>query len=287
VQVEQVAHIWAASTEDYTQFRQLTHGIDGYDGIYGLDYLSSGEIAYESLLGDNGRVQTIEHDGRGSKLIFNESGSASVSSDGRYVVFQSKDEAGGAGLFKFDIASGEKTRLTTGRDVWIAYSPDAKWVVFTRWGENADLWKISIDGGEPVKLTNISGFAQTPAVSPDGRFVAFHLMNPNWQSHEIGVVSFDGGDILKSFALPFHRPHGYSKDAVQWSPDGQAIDFIAFRGQACNIWRQPLEGSQPFQLTNFTDQQIFNFAYSPDGKNVGLSRGTYSRDVVLLKLFEI
>jgi Tol biopolymer transport system component/DNA-binding winged helix-turn-helix (wHTH) protein len=283
VRVEQVAHIWQFSMQDGSQPRQLTYGVDGYDGIYGLDYLSNGEIAYESILGKKGQISATDPASRSSRVILNDSGSASVSPDGKYVAFQSKDDTGIEGLFKFELEGGVKTRLTSGKDVWVTYSPDAKWVVFSRLEENADLWKTPIDGGEVTKLTSISGFAQSPAVSPDGKFIAFHWIKPAAQYHEIGIIPFEAGDALKSFTLASSRPHGFAKDPVQWSPDSQAIDYVALRGEACNIWRQPLDGSQPFQITNFTDQQIFNFAYSPDGKNVALSRGSYTRDVVLLK----
>lgn len=291
VRVEQVAHIWAGSTEEGELFRQITYGVDGYDGIYGLDYLSNGEIIYEAVPGGKGQIWSINPEGRESKLIVNDSGSSSASPDGRYVIYQTTDESKALGLFKLDISTGQRVRLTTGKDVWIAYSKDSKWVVFSRWGEHADLWKISIDGGDPVKLTNIAGYAQAPAVSPDSKLIAFHWWKPNREPSVFAIIPFGGGEVIKTFQ-PFLRnsrvehAQGYGKDTVQWTPDGQAIDYAVFNDNASNIWRQPLDGSQPFQVTNFNDQQIFNFAYSPDGKRLALSRGTYGRDVVLLKLGE-
>ncbi len=291
VRVEQVAHIWAGSTEEGGLFRQITHGVDGYDGIYGLDYLSNGEIIYEAVPGGKGQILSINAEGGEPKLIVNDSGSASASPDGKYAIYQTTDESKALGLFKLEISSGQRVRLTTGKDVWIAYSADSKWVVFTRWGEQADLWKISIDGGDPVKLTNLAGYAQAPSVSPDGKLIAFHLWKPNKEPSVFAIIPFNGGDVIKTFQLSLwnsrvQHAKGYGKDTVQWTPDGQAIDYAVFNDNASNIWRQPIDDSPPFQVTNFTDQQIFNFAYSPDGKKLALSRGTYGRDVVLLKLGE-
>jgi len=50
-----------------------------------------------------------------------------------------------------------------------------------------------------------------------------------------------------------------------------------------NIWRQPLDGSAPRQLTHFTSDRIFSFAWSRDGKRLAVSRGTVSGDVVLIR----
>lgn len=49
-----------------------------------------------------------------------------------------------------------------------------------------------------------------------------------------------------------------------------------------NIWRQPIDGSPPVQVTDFRDGRIFNFAYSRDGNQLALSRGTSNRDVVVI-----
>jgi hypothetical protein len=43
-----------------------------------------------------------------------------------------------------------------------------------------------------------------------------------------------------------------------------------------------VNGSPPKQLTNFTSDLIFWFAFSRDGKQVALSRGSRTSDVVLI-----
>ena len=73
---------------------------------------------------------------------------------------------------------------------------------------------------------------------------------------------------------------------LQWTGDGRAIYYIAFNNGVSNIWRQPVDGSPPGQVTQFTTGRIFNFAYSADGKQLALSRGFFDSDVVLIKDFE-
>ncbi len=283
VRREQTAHIWMMSSENISQAKQLTQGIDRYDGIFGLSFRSDGKIIYETTPNGKGEVWMVDADGRNTKQIVDESGSTVASPDGKYLVFQS-DDGNGTGLFRLNLSNGEKKRLTTGADVWSTFSPDGKWIVFTHWAEQVALWKVSIDGGEAVKLTNVTDYSLAPAISPDGKFIAFYWRKREQkQPPEIVIIPFDGGKTIKSFSLPIQYWQGFGKNALQWTPDGQAINYLVFRDGVSNIWQQPIDGNPPAQVTDFKDQRIFNFSYTPDGKQLVLSRGIFNRDVILLK----
>ncbi|MDQ3665527.1 MAG: hypothetical protein M3410_02815, partial [Acidobacteriota bacterium] len=282
VRLEQVAHIWIMLSEETNQAKQLTHGFDKYDGIIGLGWIPDGNIVYEAAPRGKGETWMIDADGRNSKQIVNDSGATSTSPDGNYLVFQSRD-AEGNGLFRLNISEGEKKRLTTGTDLWATFSPDGKWVVFTRYANQVALWKVPIEGGEAIKLTNVSGYPVAPTISPDGKLIAFHwAKNDRRQLSEIALVPFDGGEVIKAFNFPMQYWQSEGKDALQWTPDAQAINFIAHRDGVSNILRQPIDGSPSVQVTNFQAGRIFNFAYSPDGRQLALSRGTLNRDVILI-----
>jgi hypothetical protein len=49
---------------------------------------------------------------------------------------------------------------------------------------------------------------------------------------------------------------------------------------------QPIDGSSSTHLTDFKDGRIFNFAWSRDGKQLALARGTVTNDVVLISNFK-
>ncbi len=82
-----------------------------------------------------------------------------------------------------------------------------------------------------------------------------------------------------------------------FSPDGKQICFIrddpALHASALtygvisngggNLWLQALDGSAPRPLTDFNDEVIYRFAWSPAGKALVYERGTTVNDVVLLK----
>jgi DNA-binding winged helix-turn-helix (wHTH) protein/Tol biopolymer transport system component len=285
VRVEQVAHIWTLPADGTDRAFELTRGIDSYDGIFGLSYLSDGSIVYETVP-RQGKGEVWATDGKRSylKQLSDEGGSACASPDGSYLVFQSSDRIDGSnGLFSLHIASGVKTRLTTGADTWPTFSADGRWVVFTRWADQVALWKVAIDGGEAVKLTNVSGSLTSPAISPDGNVVAcIWDKNDRRFPPEIAMVPIDGGDITKTFAVNFGLSQGAGKKGLQWTPDGQTISYVAHDQGVSNIWRQPIDGGPPFQVTSFESGRIFNFASSPDGKHLAVSKGTYDRDIVLI-----
>ena len=71
-----------------------------------------------------------------------------------------------------DTDGGNLKQLTGGQGGRFPQSsPDGRWVVFhsTRSG-SLRAWKVSIDGGEPVRLTD--KWTSNPTVSPDGNLVA-------------------------------------------------------------------------------------------------------------------
>ncbi len=71
-------------------------------------------------------------------------------------------------------------------------------------------------------------------------------------------------------------------DQIRWAPDGRALAYVKPDAPS-NIWLQPLDGSAPRQLTTFVDRRIAAYAWSPDGKQLAMSRAIDASDIVLLK----
>jgi len=84
-----------------------------------------------------------------------------------------------------------------------------------------DLWRVGVDGGTARRLTSHPGNEGTPAISPDGKTVAFvgHYEGPA----EVYTMPLEGG-------LPVRRTYGAAPRAVVgWTPAGEVLFSSSLR----------------------------------------------------------
>ncbi|HVG31645.1 MAG TPA: hypothetical protein VM911_01135, partial [Pyrinomonadaceae bacterium] len=140
------------------------------------------------------------------------------------------------------------------------------------------LWKMPIDGGAPVRLTD--KLSMRASVSPDGRMIAYWEKDaePNapWR---IAVINFEDGRPVGRFDIPQSEANGNS--GLRWSRDGQGVIYIDFRDGVMNLFLQPLAGSAPEQLTKFTKEQFYSFDLARDGRLI-FTRGLMTNDIILI-----
>jgi len=270
VQSEVFSSLWIVRQDDAASATQITSGrADGQDWI---SVAPDGRIVYSSRAGGNDDLWITDADGSNERQLTAHAGSndhPSVTRDGRYVVFTS-DRSGSPHVWRIDIDGSNPKELTQG-DAWYPdCSSDGQWVIYTS-KSDGDLWKVPIDGGPPVRVTNY--YVPGAVVSPDGKWIA-----SRWHEDLVktAIIPFAGGPAIKLLNTGWNR--------VQWTADGSALAYIDRRDPA-NISSQPLDGSSSRELTDFKSDRIFSFAWSRDGKQLALARGTLTNDVILISSF--
>jgi Tol biopolymer transport system component len=206
----------------------------------------------------------------------------SISSCGdRYLLANVFDESG-SHLLRLNADGSNPVKLTD--DSMLSdCSPDGSWALSLD-PTGTTLFRIPTEGGTSVKLATLLGGAVF-AISPDGKFIACATQvapaDPNGAYvPQFQIISADDGKVVQVLKAP---PNGLN---ISWSPDQKSIQFVQAQKVASNIWEQPLDGGPLRQVTHFTSDQIFNFAWSHDGKSLYLVRGTTTSDAVLLSNFQ-
>ncbi|HVQ40027.1 MAG TPA: LpqB family beta-propeller domain-containing protein, partial [Pyrinomonadaceae bacterium] len=277
MQTDALANIWLVPAGSVP--RRITCGrTEGFDG---LTVTANGRVFYASTENQQPDLWSMNSDGSGSQQLTHDGCLfPSVSRDGRFVAYVSA--AGGKHhIWRMDADGSHKEQLTNGDgESYPSISPDGTWIVYTPQGVARNtLWRISIDGGQPVQLTRDS-MAIKAVVSPDGKRIACTYRKDEADKWKIAVMAADGGQPLMVFALPY--PYN---QVIRWSPSGTALDYLDRCAGVFNVWRQPLDGSGPTQLTSFTEDAIFYFDWDDSGQLIA-ARGSKIRDIVLIRDFE-
>jgi Tol biopolymer transport system component len=283
VRNERRAAIWTSSLDAPANATAITTDASNEDGGYGLALAADGRIVYTSDVSGNFDIWIMNPDGSRRVQLTSNPGSdiwPRVTNDGRYIVFIS-DRDGAYRAWRMALDGSGATRLTS--DVTsrsrVNVSGDGKWVYYD--AVTGEARRVSIDGGEaapafpPDLLARLKGQLpprfHEPMPSPDGSAVAGHYQAE--RGERIAVISITTGTV-KLF------------DTVAasgtWSPDGKAFYYHETRSGVANVMRQPLTGGPPSPVTNFTSDQIFGYAVSPDQKRLATVRGQVTSDVVLV-----
>ncbi|HEX8847136.1 MAG TPA: protein kinase [Pyrinomonadaceae bacterium] len=284
-----VANIWTMTAGEANSARQITSG--NTEGALGLAWTPDGRIIYSSVASGNWDIWIMQPDGSNQKqLTFNAGANRSpvITPDGRYILFTSDRTDGTDHIWRMNLDGSNQKELTNvAGDGSPSSTPDGRMVVYSSWRTGRQgLWKVSIEGGEPVGILDKQ--LPAPSVSPDGNFIASSYWDEDSdpQQWRVAILSFPEGKIVKMLDTPPSAVGGVGSFPTRWTNDGRALTYIDYRGGSSNIWTLPLDGSAPKSLTDFKAERIFSFGWSTDGRLLAVSRGSVSNDVFLIKGFK-
>lgn len=270
--------IWIAATDRFSGANQITTTAEHMDGFTGLAWLPGDRLLFTGSEQPR-QIWQMDMDGKNRQQLTHFKDfliDPSVTVDGSNILFAAENgvwRMGGDGSEARQIVDTKQP----GSDVVI--SPDGTWFAY----ETATgLLRRQISGGEAT-LIDPKGFF--PAVSHDGRKLAFQHLHLEDKNVQIGVVTIDS--TAPPVFLPFlpiteEQVPTMANQPIHWSPLDDAVTYGRTVDGASNVWSQPISGGPPRQITHFTTGYICRHAWSIDGKYLALARGTISKDAVLL-----
>ncbi len=200
-------------------------------------------------------------------------------------------------------------------------TPDGRYTIFTseRTGERK-LWRMNLDGSEPVLLTNVEGEAFSGRIAPDGRNVYFRWRRADRES--LGVIPVDGGDATElplfgetywalssdgsqvayvirgtgnepakvalrriNEAEPYRILDIDPIHVFRWAPGDKALIYRLREGGVdpfTTLWIQDTESDEVKMFHSSKPNNIFNIDLSADGKRMAAVQGKIVTDAVML-----
>ncbi|HJQ65672.1 MAG TPA: S9 family peptidase [Gemmatimonadales bacterium] len=128
------------------------------------------------------------------------------------------------------------------------WTPDAKTIVVDGFKDpqadrnyrSSHLYGVDLASGAVRQLTSRPGVWNTPAISPDGRTVAFmgyDSANVSYRAEDVMVIGLDGSGMRK-ISGDLDRDPG----TLRWAPDGSGVFFAAGDRGTSNVWFAAVSG---------------------------------------------
>jgi Tol biopolymer transport system component/DNA-binding winged helix-turn-helix (wHTH) protein len=190
---------------------------------------------------------------------------ADISPDGNYVAYVRKT-GGEQTLWLKQLATERVFQLASLGNFQcpgLAFSPDGNNVYFVReepLGSGGELYRVPFLGGNPVKV--LDGISGAPAISPDGRMIAF--VRSTLATHgkdSVVTATIDGSDVKT--LITYDAP-GIHFNRVTWTPDGRSLVYPL----KSHLMVIPAEGGTAQPITGIQWTNIDDIWKLPPGRDL-------------------
>jgi TolB protein len=187
---------------------------------------------------------------------------------------QSASHGGQSRVFTLPTEGGSPKQITTLTPSYFhGWSPDGKFLVYTGGRKSKfDIYKISVDGGDEVRLTNSDGLNDGPEYTPDGKFIYFNSSRTGrmqlWRMHPDGSNQEQVIDDEFNNWFPHISPDGKSIAFISFSKDVSPTDHPYYKHVYIRL--MPIEGGVPKVIAYvYGGQGTMNVpSWSPDSKRL-------------------
>lgn len=161
----------------------------------------------------------------------------SWSPDGRCLAYCA-ERNGQYDIYTISVDGGPETQLTNspGLDDGPEYAPAGQHIWFNSVRSGLmQIWRMEVDGSNPVHMVVEDANCWFPHVSPDGQWVAYIAYNRNEvapgdhpanKNVEIRLVPSDGG--MSRTIVELFGGQG-TMNVNSWSPDSRTLAFVSYR----------------------------------------------------------
>ncbi len=179
------------------------------------------------------------------------------SSDGRHIFLLGNNSR--TEYVRADANTNQIRGLIGGKAAaWTAFAPSGDWLVYR--GSGNALWRSNIDGSGAVEIVSGKFDPRLPAISPNGKMIAFRGQPAGITVSRIYVVPSSGGELVEvaSAELPLIAP--------AFSPDGSKLSY------AVDEDSDPSTGLYIYDFSTKTTQKLpgsellWRHSWSPNGK---------------------
>ena len=198
--------------------------------------------------------------------------------DGKRIIYNS-DRDGTKQICVVNVGGGQPRQITVSEtDNSVAdISQDGTKILFISSKDDADLWRVPVDGGKESQVTSDIGVEFWPDISTDGHNIVYQAIRRASTGGKVLNCSIFSQNLDRDARVSQVSADGFNP---QWSPDGRQIAYLKSEGGRNSLWVSSVDAADARRVTDngvlfggysllpYNRLQTSDFQWSPDGRSL-------------------